>query len=393
MGVIMDRNYINLFFLVFIAPIGAMDKSIVRFTTNFKDNYPYLVNETLNNEKLNNFAMEQFVFNQQGSIESMNNATKRGAAVHLTVGSHSHNNMSQYEATDIKKDSTIHGKVTVGLDQSPSKGKPKKGILLLGSANITNSVWQHKPGKPGTQFNFESGIQITDNMDIIGQAYTMVKNQSPLKPLQEKNIIKTTPTKISLFGSKDTNLNESLALRFKNAVEKENVKTIVRSMTFNDSEVADQLCHLGKKAEVIVDESALTKNGTPLLQKMHKAGVSVNVFCPQDGSHVKQHAKDIIIESKNQQLYINSTANITTEGDKQRNYQLYIPNNKAIVMAAKKDMKKVKKECISLPKALQLKEEKNKKKKEKVALKKIEAQKEKRKLEKVEAQPIKKQKY
>ncbi len=364
----------------------------MKFTTNFEVDFPTLVNKALDNKVFNNFALEQFVFNQEKSIKAMNNATERGATVNLTVGSHSHNDVTKYKVTKVKKDSTVHGKVTVGLDQSPSKGKPKKGILLLGSANTTNSTWMHNPDKPGAQFNFESGMEIKDDMNIITQAYTMVKNQSPIKPMQEKNTIKTTPTKISLFGSKDTSLNKSLALRFKNALNKENVKVGIRTMTFNDSGVADQLCTLGEKVDVIVDESALTSNGIPLLQKMHDSGVSVHVFCPKYGSHVKQHAKDIIIESKKQQLYITSTANITKEGDEQRNYQLYVPNNKKVVNDAKKDREKVKKECITLPKALKLKEEKNERKKEKAELKKIEAKTEKRKLEKIEALSIKKQK-
>lgn len=328
----------------------------IRLTSNFKENYPYLEKKTYENEDYNTYATEKFVLNQDEAIKSMNAATQRGANVYLTVGAHNQNKMDKYKTTTIKRDPQVHGKLTVGLDTSPSKQKPQKGILLFGSANTTNSTWQHKPNQPGAQFNFESGLEINDDMDVITDAYNMVKSQSPIKPQAQKTTIQNSPEKVKIYGSKDTDLNSSLARRLKNAAEKGGSAS-VRSMTFSDQEVADELTKLGPNANLIVDYSALTSKGTPLLQQMHDANVSVNVFRPVKGSHAKQHAKDAIIETNDTSMYINSTANITNEGNTQRNYQLYVPNNKQIIADAKEDFEKVKKATISLPKALEFKEQ------------------------------------
>lgn len=344
----------------------------VRFTSNFKENYPYLTNKVYNDTDLKNYSAEQYVFNQEESIKSMNAAKARGANVYLTVGSHSQNPMNIYQATTLKRDPNIHGKVLAGLDTSPSKQTPKKGILLLGSANTTNSTWQHKPDKAGAQFNFESGIEINNDMNIIPEAYQMVKNQSPMKPDAKKTIIHTTPTKMSIYSSKDTNFNTSLSQRLNNAAERKG-SVAVRSMTFSDQEVTESLSKLGKNAQLIVDYSALTGPGIPLLQQLHDAHVSVNVFQPQSGSRAKQHAKDVIIESEGKKIYINSTANITNQGNTQRNYQLYIPNNDQVTADAKEDFEKVKKETISFPEALKRKKAENEQKAEKRKFKKSEA--------------------
>ena len=376
----MKKNLlIHLFFIVFAAPSFGMEpkqaiqpantkspqaspaKPRIRLTSNFTENYPDLVKTTYENKNLKSFTAEQFVFSQNKAIESMNAATERGANVYLTVGAHGQNKPTQYKTTTFKRDPEIHGKITVGLEQSPSKGPSKKGTLLFGSANTTNMVWKHNPNKPGAQFNFESGIEIKDDMDIITDTYKMIKSQSPMKPKAEKKTIPTTPKKLSLYSSKDTNLNESLALRFNNAAEKGG-KAWIRSMTFNDSEIADELSKLGPNAEIIVDDSALTKKGIPLLQKMHDANVSVNIFNPKTGSRAKQHAKDVIIETSDKKTYISSTGNLTNQSDEQRNYQLYVPQNKKLVREAKEDFEKVKKETISLPKALELKKQEQERK-------------------------------
>jgi hypothetical protein len=388
----MKKNLcIYLFSIIFTAPIISMEskkalqpvnttspqisptKPRIRLTSNFKENYPHLVTSAHANKNFNTFAVEQYVFSQEEAIEEMNNATKRGANVHLTVGAHSQNDLSKYKTTTLKKDPQIHGKLTVGLDQSPTKKAPQKGILLFGSANTTNSTWKHKPDKPGAQFNFESGIEIKDDMDVITNAYNMVKSQSPMKPEAQKKTILTTPEKMRLYGSKDTNLNKSLALRLNNAAEKKG-SVAVRSMTFSDQEVANALSQFGPNAQLIVDQSALTSKGIPLLQQMHNADVSVNVFRPFKGSRAKQHAKDAIIETEGKKTYISSTANITNEGNTQRNYQLYIPHNEQVIADAKEDFKKVKKETIPFPQALKLhKKEQEEKKQKRIADKALNA--------------------
>src|SRR5579863_159163 len=266
---IRKQLFLPIFSFIFMAPVMGMDdKCMIRFTSNFEENFPYLVNDAYENEHLNNYAMEQYVFNQKKSIQTMNAAVERGAKVYLTVGAHSENKMDAYQSTTIKRDPRIHGKVTVGLDESPSKKKPTKGVLLFGSANTTNQTWKHKAGKPGAQFNFEAGIEIKDDMDIIPQAYNMIKSQSPMKPAKEKITIAESPKKISIYSSKNTNLNASLALRLNNAA-KRNDKVRVRSMTFSDPEVTNALCALGPNAELIVDSAALTSKSIPLLQQIH----------------------------------------------------------------------------------------------------------------------------
>lgn len=376
---IKKQLFITLFSLILMVPLWGMDPSkalqplnrsiitpkspekSIRFTSNFNDNYPYLINKAYQDENLQNYAMEKYVLSQDKSIESMNAAVNRGANVYLTVGSHAQNPMDKYQTTTTKRDPNIHGKVLVGVDTSPSKQTPKTGILLFGSANATNSAWQHKPGKAGQRFNFESGMKIEGDMDIITPAYKMIKNQSPMKPEAQKTTLLNTPTKISIYGSKDTNLNKSLARRFDNAAQNQGTVKL-RTMTLTNKDVVNSLSKLGPNAEVIVDYSALTAPSIPLLQQLHDSKVSVNIFKPQLGSRAKQHGKDIVIESEGKKTYISSTANITEQGDTQRNYQLYVPNNEQVIADAKEDFEKVKKETITLPEALKRKNEEIKQK-------------------------------
>jgi len=351
--------------LFLIHTVHGMEKGTIKFISNQKYDYPYLVKDILDNKKFNNFACEQFVCSQDGCIKSIESAQKRGAQVNLFVGPHYQNKQVLSTIKGVHKDNNIHGKATVGVEHSPSthvhslKKTPMIGTALIGSGNTSNQTWKHMPQQQNPIYNFESGILI-NNHPLVSNAYSMIKSQSLMQPEEKLITIQETPKKPELYGSCNTNFSNSIVTRLNNfsAIKDPEKKALIRTMTFSDPDIAEALIKIGPHAELLVDSAALTKNGIPLLDKISSAGVSVNVFCAKNGSRAKLHPKDITLISENKTMHMNFTANLSNK-NRQRNYMVLVPNDEEVVADATTDFKTVKEYCTPYEKAKQLKKENN----------------------------------
>jgi hypothetical protein len=128
-------------------------------------------------------------------------------------------------------------------------------------------------------------------------------------------------------------------------------------MNLTDKTMANALQESAKnniRTKLLVNKSSLTKNSTPLLQAIQDAGGDVRVYDPQESKRSILHTKMLLTP----QLFILSNANFTPEGDNQNNIETYFPNNKKLIRAAKKNFKKIEKECTPLTESLELHEDK-----------------------------------
>ena len=374
-----------LFFVSFSIPAHGMDRAnndqlsktkanpaiSFEFLNSFEDNFPYEMGKIYQNEEHSRFASEQFVCNQKHIINAMNDAAQRkDTKVHLTVGAHGANDMSLYEVTTLKRKANAHGKMTVALKGSPIKTDAQKGFVHIGSNNGTNSTWQIKPKKK-IRFNLETGVS-TNDPELAEQAYQMILSQSPIK--KKKEVIELTPKKPSLFSSKKTDLNKSLAQRLDTLAKdtSDNRSARIQTMNINDEEVVDAAIKAKKSGadiEFIANHTALTKYGTPLLQKLDQAGIPVHIFCPDKDSQASEHSKAVDIIKGTKYMHLENTGNVTDECAQQTNYTLLLPNNKDITMQSIRNFETVKTVCKPLAPALQLKEKSNKEQAEKKAAK------------------------
>lgn len=321
----------------------AIAVPVISFLSN-KDAIPYHMSNVYKNDDYNNYVMESFVCNQPTVIESMNSAVERGATVNLTVGSHSSNKMDAYKVSYVKRDKNIHCKNIVAFDCSPSKQEPTKSFIMTGSANATDAIWPNG--------NTEAVVVVENDHELAKQTYNLTRSFSFS---DDKNVVKITPTKNMVFSSYKTKLNESRAQRVNNVAQRDGDDRIAwaSTMNINDAGMVNALCNAaenGVDTRLTVHKTALTKNGTPLLQKAEEKGVKVNVFFPEEGSRIIHHKKDLITKD----LYVSTNANFTDEGDKQKNLETYFPGNTLLVDKAKQDFERVEKTCISLDKALEL---------------------------------------
>lgn len=362
------------------------EQAVVRFLTP-KDNLPYVMRDAYKEPGLKNYKVDAFVFSQKGVIDAMNDAVAdRGAEVDLYVGIHHQNKMDAYKPTKVKRCKNMHGKSIVGLDCSPSKGEPKEALFIMGSPNFSDAVWP-----TGNQ---EVMVEVKGDVPLTKKAYQLIRSNSLVT---DKEIIQNTPTKRDVYSSKKTALNKSRAQRVLTVADSTDADRIAwaSTMNFNDDDMADALskaAESGADTRLIVNKSALTKNGIPLLKKMHEDGVKISVFYPQDGSRRIQHSKELIRKD----LYVISNANFTDEGDFQKNLETYFPSDKKLIADAKVNFERVEQECVTLDKALELLEvtkaktaEKNK---AKAAAAKKEAEEKKKKEQEEKKSPAKKRK-
>jgi hypothetical protein len=353
---------------IFVGVENEVTTPTISFFSN-KDNIPYHMRDAYNDAAYHNYMVESFVYNQSMVIDAMNKSvTDRNAKVELAVGGHCHNKMERYSVSSIKRDTNLHGKNLVAFDCSPSKQEPKKSLLITGSANATDAIWPNG--------NAEVVVVVEDDHELAKEACRLVRSNSFI---DDKDIVKITPTKSTIFTSFKVDLNKSRAQRIDNVAKRDGDDRIVwaSTMNINDTTITNALCNAaesGVDTRLTVHKTALTKNGIPLLRQAQDKGVKVNVFSPEEGSRIIHHKKDLITND----LYIISNANFTDEGDKQKNLETYFPKNKELIEQAKQDYERVQAQCTSLEKALEqqavVAQKKEEKKKIAIAQKKAAAE-------------------
>ena len=145
----------------------------------------------------------------------------------------------------------------------------------------------------------------------------------------------------------------------------------------------------GADVQLLVNRSALTREGTEQLKEISDAGAEVKVFDPAGKKRNILHAKDIIrVVGDDDYMYLTSNANVTQKGADEKNLETIIPKNKEITLAALNDFKRVQKECVSLDEAVPLYEnfcnqnKEKKSKKRKLSFRSVNDQPKKKKIKK-----------
>ncbi len=380
-------KYISFFviFGIFFIPVHGMQQKQVSLKPKeepfyqFLDsgtNFPYETQKIYKQPDFTRVATESYVLNQKGTISIMNEkAAQDDTKVLIRVGPHYANNMAAFD-----NDITIfrgphHGKVTAGLAYSPSKKNPNQhGTTLLGSFNETNNAWENDLdlGKDTIRNNLETAI-LTDDVGLAKEAYQAINSLSPIKA-GKKDYIQESPQKPTFASSKHTDLNKSLAQRLLNLAKDphDNRQAYIRTMNLNDQGIVDAAIAAkksGAEVEFIVNYTALSSQGLPLLQELDAAHIPVNVFTPTNGYRVCHHSKAWDIIKGLTFSHVENTGNLTKECGEQTNYSVFLPNNKEVTQASIADFNKVKQVCDLLAPAIQLKEKSDLKKTENKAAK------------------------
>lgn len=322
-------------FLIHIA--HGMDKKIKLSLFTNEDDLPGKMVNFLENKKNEQIAVNSLLISNQRVIKAI---AEREDSVTGRIGGHY---MTEFnKIPGLKKDITEHG-----------KNFCSKNNCLVSTANASNSIYTHG--------NKEMMVQVEGDTDLSTTMYKQMTSQSPAKTV--KAIINKTPAKNTSFSSRNTELNESRAQRITNLVQRHKKEpkknTYVNAMVMNltDKTMANALQESAKnniRTKLLVNKSSLTKNSTPLLQAIQDAGGDVRVYDPQESKRSILHTKMLLTP----QLFILSNANFTPEGDNQNNIETYFPNNKKLIRAAKKNFKKIEKECTPLTESLELHEDK-----------------------------------
>jgi len=338
----------------FVLPKEEKEYGSTRFFSSI-DNIPYVLRDAYKDKDLKNYTSQAFVFSQDGVIGAMNKAVLRGATVNLSVGIHHQNKMGRYEATTTSCSKDMHGKNIAGLECSPSKGESTKAVFITGSANPSDAIWPTG--------NMEAVVEVRGDVELTQKACRLMRDDSLTA---HKGVVLNTPDKREVYSSQNILLNESRALRVRSVAKESGDDRIVwaSTMNINDQAMTDALCEAsqsGADTRLVVNKSALTKKGIPLVKKMADSGVNVKVFYPVDGSRIIQHKKELIRND----LYVISNANFTDEGDSQKNLETYFPCDTQLISDAKIDFERVEKKCVTLEKALELLAVTNEKKAEK----------------------------
>ncbi len=382
------NKYISFFVILalFFIPLQGMQQKQVslkpknepfyQFFGNGTD-FPYKTNELYKKPHLTRFATESFVFNQKGTTEIIKaKATQDDIKISIRVGPHYLNKIDCFDSDNITiTRGAHHGKATAALAYSPSKKRlDQEGLLVLGSPNLSNNTWKNDVNlsKDTIRNNIET-IIATNDVELAENAYQAINSSSPIKPLKKKNYIKESPQKPLFVTSKHTNLNKSLAQRLLNLANDShsNRCAYIRTMNINDEEITKAAITAkksGAQVEFIVNYTALSSQGLPLLQKLDAAHIPVNVFTPTNGHRVCHHAKTMDIVKGTTFSHVENTGNLTDECATQTNYSVFLPN-KEVTQASIADFNKVKQVCDLLEPALQLKEKSNLEKAKKKAAK------------------------
>lgn len=374
-------------FIIFFIPLHGMQQKQVSLKPTKEPFYqffgsgtdfPYKTNELYKKPYLTRFATESFVFNQKGTTEAINaKAAQDDTKISIHVGPHYANKIDGFDSDNITlARGAHHGKATAALTYSPSKKRlDQQGLLVLGSPNLSNNTWKNDLdlSKDDIRNNIES-IIATDDVELVEDAYQAINSSSPIKPLKKKNYIKESPRKPLFATSKHTNLNKSLAQRLLNLADDphNNRCAYIRTMNLNDKEITKAAITAkksGAEVEFIVNYTALSSQGLPLLQKLDAANIPVNVFTPTNGYRVCHHSKTMDIVKGTTFSHVENTGNLTDECATQTNYSIFLPNNKEVTQASIADFNKVKQVCDPLAPALQLKEKSDLEKAEKKAAK------------------------
>lgn len=295
-----------------------------------------------NDIKQANFvSFDTLVFTNQTLINALEVAHDNDAHVEGTCGTHWCNRkiLSSFDKKDIdvSRKSQNHLKRFLCSEKDPRLGSPGKCVIYEGSANPTNYAYHNDELLVRTEndklFFMDHYNNHSDVMDDVA-ALT----------LSEKKVLELTPQKQNqAFGSHENLLSASKKLRVQNLITSTNEQRMlyISSMSWNSTDMTQALIDAhksGVSVKVILDRSALTGNGKDQLAQMHTAGVPIYVYYPGKNSRNIQHMKVMLRIDGSEYLVVNSTANMTPEGDKESNIDSYYPQSEQMGKKIKNEL-------------------------------------------------------
>lgn len=305
-----------------------VDAATTRAIFSHKENiFKDLQNDT---EQAKFVFFDTFVFTNQQLANTMKKAHDNGAHIEGTLGTHWCNkNIENFFDTNDMNVNTVsqnHLKRFLLSEKNPHFGSPGKHTVYVGSANPTNYAYNNHETMTKTENDKEFFMEhFKDHMNLVHNVETCTS--------AEKKVLECTPTKKNTaFGSRENALIASKIERVRTLIKSKNEQRIlyISSMTWNSAEMTQALIDAqqsGVTIHVIVDRCALEGKGKEQLMQMHKAHVPIHVYDSGENNRTIQHSKVMVRIDGPDYLVINSTANMTPEGDKENNSDSYHNKN------------------------------------------------------------------
>lgn len=364
------RNYFLLLSLVIVSTFSISMEKSTRAILSHKEN---IFKDLQNDLKKGKFIFfDTLVFTNEKISDALIHAQENNdASIEGTIGTHWCNKTMKiiFDDNDIEvnKISQNHLKRFGVSEKDPRLGSPGKCTIYEGSANPTNYAYNNK----------EILVQTKNDKKFFMDHFNHhinIASDGTTNSESEKEILQLTPRKRNkAFNSNEIILSLSKEKRVQSLIESQNKRRIlyITSMNWNSPEMTQALIDGQKDGiiiRVILNHSVLKGKGKNQLKQMHKAGVPIFIYDPGENKRNIQHTKIMLRINGSEYLMINSSANMTPEGDTEHNSDSYYPNQKEMVTEVRRELKAfIKEECKSYKEAIKLfkKNTLNKKKKTK----------------------------
>lgn len=378
---------LNIFYFALVSLLGlpfvgvAMDPGLslpeVTFMTSAQGNVTKTLIDEINQVPKDGTVKGDYWFIKDPKwIQAFKDAAQRGVQVQITLRNQAANKPVARELMDAGVDvrflDASHCKTTAvtkyPVEQLDAhKNSPHAACVVLGSNNPSLMSYKN-----------DEIMALLTNTDVYKQyhaereklwnnAYPLTNAGSPCKtiddiPLQSSNefsFLTKTPIKTTFCNSIDTRLLAS-KIDLLNRAQPNDVFTICSMNICPDfAAAAIKGAQRGAHICVVADRSAL-KAQVPALQNMVSAGVDVRIINANGAKKngiipTIMHEKTVVRTRGDQQVIVVSNANLTHEGDKQPNFEVWIPqSNKETSKCIFAENDRLTRESVPLEQALVL---------------------------------------
>lgn len=298
--------------------------------TSSQDNIPKVIMQAI--KKGNYIFFDSYVFTHQEVGKEMQSKHLQG-----NVGRHSTNKHILTQYNQIKRFPDLHIKRVLISEKDPRVGTPGKTMVIDTSANLSYNTYHNLETAVTTEGDKEYFGQHFEDHQYVTRLFNK-ENRSPVK--RTKLVIEVTPQKRSVYNSRHYHLSGSKIPRITKLLHSKNKNRVLylTSMNWLNQDVTNAIIAVHKDGvvtKIIVNGTAL-KQGKKQLDAMHAAGVPIFVFDPEHKVRHAQHSKVLLRIDGQDALLVNSTANMTSQGDKEINIDCYHPQNMDAVLSMRK---------------------------------------------------------
>jgi phosphatidylserine/phosphatidylglycerophosphate/cardiolipin synthase-like enzyme len=335
------RHTISFLALATMSICSGMDQNKVPVTKtflSFRENPFTAIESALEQGKF--IFVDSYVFTNAKIAATLIAAQERGALVQINHGRHpsSRSVITDLESGQIScnKLPDLHMKRILISEYDP-RTLCDEQVAQLGdtqvfdmSANLTYNAYRN--GEIVVQTSHDQRYFMDHYRDHVAVT-SYAQKTPPHSPI--KQVLQATPAKRTVLNTSQWHLNASKALRIKKLLQSANKNRVlyISSMNWDNQDITDavkQVHEDGVQVKVIINGTAL-KSGKDQLDTLHKAGVPIYVFDPHQKTWQSQHTKIILRIDGDESLLIQSTANLTAQGDHEINVDCYHPQDQALV--------------------------------------------------------------